>query len=109
MMHGLTPYHTCTAPTPAAMSVEDDIALDKPPETAPAAAAVLPSLLLPLLLAARAAARAAASRPAAAATELVVTDSRGTLNSLVVVLNTDSATPTPASCVAPAGNHAHET
>jgi hypothetical protein len=31
-----------------------------------------------------------------------VTDSRGTLKSLVVVLNTDRAMPTPASCVAPA-------
>jgi hypothetical protein len=64
---------------------------------------VLPSLLL----AALAPARAAASRPAAAATELVVTDSRGTLNSLVVVLNTDRATPTPASCVAPADHCQH--
>jgi hypothetical protein len=39
----------------------------------------------------------------------VVTDSSGTLNSLVVVLNTDRATPTPASWWAPAavGRHAY--
>jgi hypothetical protein len=130
---------TCTAPTPAAIKVDDDIALDRPPAAAGVAAAVLPAatavllvlpatsltvllLLLLLLLmvpllpaaavvvataaAARAAARATASRPAAAATELVVTDSSGTLKSLVVVLNTDRATPTPASCVAPA-QHKH--
>jgi hypothetical protein len=87
--------------------VDEDIALDKlPPAGTAAAADVPPSTLLPPLLllaaAARAAARAAASRPAAAATELVVTDRSGTLKSLVVVLNTDRATPTPASCIAPA-------
>lgn len=110
---------TCTAPTPAAISVDEEIALDKLPPGGAAvagaaavpAAGVAPPLLTLLLMqlagaapaaAARAAARAAASRPAAAATELVVTDSSGTLKSLVVVLNTDRATPTPASCVAPA-------
>lgn len=92
------------------------MALDRllPAGGLPAAAAVSelgePSKLLLLLLLATvlafaaAAFRAASSRPAAAATELVVTDKSGTLSSLVVVLNILSATPTPASCMAPAGS-----
>ena len=39
--------------------------------------------------------------PYAVATLLVATESKGTLNSLVTVLYTDSAIPTPASCTAP--------
>ena len=40
--------------------------------------------------------------PYAVATLLVATESKGTLNSLVTVLYTDRAIPTPASCTAPA-------
>ena len=39
--------------------------------------------------------------PYAVAILLVATESKGTLNSLVTVLYTDSAIPTPASCTAP--------
>jgi hypothetical protein len=94
---------TCTKPTPAAINVDDDMALLKP-----AAAAAAAALLL-LLPAATAAFASAAALPAAAATLLVVTESSGTLKSLVVVLNTDRATPTPASWLAPAavGRHAY--
>jgi hypothetical protein len=84
------------------------MALLRPDAAAAFDAAAAPLLLLPAAAAAFASA-AAAALPAAAATLLVVTDSSGTLKSLVVVLNTDSATPTPASWLAPGGSKAAET
>lgn len=100
-----TEGHTCIEPTPAAIRVDDDMALLKPPP--PPAEVAAEGLDPPVSVAAATccccACFAAASLPAAAATLLVVTESNGTLNSFVVVLKTERATPTPASWLAPAG------
>jgi hypothetical protein len=86
-MHRLAraPDSTWHTPTRAAMASADEMAAD----TASASWLLLGASLL-------------RAWPRAVATLLVVTDSSGTLNSLLTVLYMLRATPAPASCVAPA-------